>query len=199
MPLPVGPHPRSRGENNRRRVVAWARPGSSPLTRGKQEGPARRERPGRLIPAHAGKTSRPLQVRLHARAHPRSRGENHVTRAQRHATAGSSPLTRGKHPRSMTAVYRAGLIPAHAGKTGSGARPPWDRGAHPRSRGENLRAPTTTRGCGGSSPLTRGKPTFPLLAHRKRGLIPAHAGKTQDLNLRPPGSGAHPRSRGENA
>ena len=51
---------------------------------------------------------------------------------------------------------------------------------------------------GGSSPLTRGKP-FPLLrARERRGLIPAHAGKTRGFARRKLGAGAHPRSRGEN-
>ena len=51
----------------------------------------------------------------------------------------------------------------------------------------------------GSSPLTRGKPIERFQDVFQDGLIPAHAGKTQNE----PGSNetmaAHPRSRGENA
>ena len=53
---PTTAHPRSRGENMSSPASGVRIRGSSPLTRGKQEGPARRIRPGRLIPAHAGKT-----------------------------------------------------------------------------------------------------------------------------------------------
>mgnify|MGYP001685394856 CR=1 FL=1 len=51
---------------------------------------------------------------------------------------------------------------------------------------------------GGSSPLTRGKPCFVLVACAGFGLIPAHAGKTQQQPPPTPPHPAHPRSRGEN-
>ena len=51
---------------------------------------------------------------------------------------------------------------------------------------------------GGSSPLTRGKPKWAVGPSCVPGLIPAHAGKTSTASARPPKSGAHPRSRGEN-
>ena len=50
----------------------------------------------------------------------------------------------------------------------------------------------------GSSPLTRGKPTWLTSWSGSRGLIPAHAGKTSIAMQREGGDGAHPRSRGEN-
>ena len=112
--------------------------------------------------------------------------------------SGSSPLTRGKldpHPRGQN--HRR-LIPAHTGKTlcdrlGAGVS-----GAHPRSRGENLR---TTRPCFlqvGSSPLTRGKLLDGVHNHAGPGLIPAHAGKTSFRGVRWLARWAHPRSHGEN-
>ena len=56
MASPSGAHPRSRGENSKssRILVEWS--GSSPLTRGKQEGERDLLERVRLIPAHAGKT-----------------------------------------------------------------------------------------------------------------------------------------------
>mgnify|MGYP001678884566 CR=1 FL=1 len=51
-------------------------PGSSPLTRGKPLPARTLDRDERLIPAHAGKTTRPHGVVKAATAHPRSRGEN---------------------------------------------------------------------------------------------------------------------------
>ena len=73
----VTAHPRSRGENLGRRFRSLFATGSSPLTRGKPMSPVLDVGLSRLIPAHAGKTSRGCGG----------------TRRRR----GSSPLTRGKH------------------------------------------------------------------------------------------------------
>ena len=131
-------------------------------------------------------------------AHPRSRGENGVSIASEPDHAGSSPLTRGKHPARILRVIAPRLIPAHAGKTvrtSLSSRPSW---AHPRSRGENA---IPQRGGGtlrGSSPLTRGKPKALRGDAHHDGLIPAHAGKTARPASRLIPGEAHPRSRGEN-
>ena len=50
----------------------------------------------------------------------------------------------------------------------------------------------------GSSPLTRGKRPWHTHGHRRRRLIPAHAGKTLTGMVADTDAGAHPRSRGEN-
>ena len=50
-------HPRSRGENGKLDDTKHTLVGSSPLTRGKQQAAKYMEELGRLIPAHAGKTS----------------------------------------------------------------------------------------------------------------------------------------------
>ena len=71
-------HPRSRGENRQRVEGADATNGSSPLTRGKPRRRILRVRLRGLIPAHAGKTSRPRLRSRRRRAHPRSRGENYA-------------------------------------------------------------------------------------------------------------------------
>ena len=175
---------------------AWA--GSSPLTRGKPSCTACPARQSRLIPAHAGKTSTIARVRALPTAHPRSRGENLQRVDADHAASGSSPLTRGKLDGEGMFFGRWGLIPAHAGKTPPQHKPSRPRWAHPRSRGENGRARSRVTGRVGSSPLTRGKQRDQCRRRRAPGLIPAHAGKTQE---RVPGIGyvaAHPRSRGEN-
>ena len=102
----------------------------------------------------------------------------------------------GHYSRMVCAIL--GLIPAHAGKTGS-QRPRTCRvWAHPRSRGENppnsaARPPTP-----GSSPLTRGKHGGYALPDGVPGLIPAHAGKTTRRRATTSSARAHPRSRGEN-
>ena len=132
------------------------------------------------------------------RAHPRSRGENFQAELEMIQDRGSSPLTRGKRGRTPAPRVGDRLIPAHAGKTASASAGSFRRAAHPRSRGENSRRPHKRTMLRGSSPLTRGKPgSRPGLAGR-RGLIPAHAGKTLTQAPDELEAEAHPRSRGEN-
>ena len=131
-----------------------------------------------LIPAHAGKTLRWCSRWRRGAAHPRSRGENTLIRADDKEFKGSSPLTRGKQPPPRP------------------PRPP--PVAHPRSRGENLGVRVKKELTLGSSPLTRGKPVEGPRRLFERGLIPAHAGKTQVRMVELERNWAHPRSRGEN-
>ena len=152
--------------------------GSSPLTRGKPvRGPVRAWAWG-LIPAHAGKTNEGACNTVHGRAHPRSRGENICPRCLTDQQEGSSPLTRGKPTCPSWTTTRAGLIPAHAGKTGA--------------------SPSSATSGEGSSPLTRGKQACLSDTPYRSRLIPAHAGKTWRFGWRHPVGWAHPRSRGEN-
>ena len=110
-------HPRSRGENAWKLKGKAIVSGSSPLTRGKHAARPERQRPGGLIPAHAGKTLEVWMNGIKGRAHPRSRGENVNKLTVAGGAKGSSPLTRGKPLRLPTARSARGLIPAHAGKT----------------------------------------------------------------------------------
>ena len=197
-PVDDGAHPRSRGENDLVAEFLTARPGSSPLTRGKRPGVRRLLRRPGLIPAHAGKTATSLSSYQAIRAHPRSRGENAGLLAEAFARAGSSPLTRGKLVVSRLQRLVDGLIPAHAGKTRVSRLSQRFRGAHPRSRGENTPVSTCIISPRGSSPLTRGKPCLVWLAVGRAGLIPAHAGKTPPRKPPWTSTWAHPRSRGEN-
>ena len=92
-----------------------------------------------------------------------------------------------------------GLIPAHAGKTGSPRSHSNATAAHPRSRGENGGGSIHGHAPIGSSPLTRGKRGMTGATSLSPGLIPAHAGKT-GIGWGPGRAGrAHPRSRGENS
>ena len=111
---------------------------------------------------------------------------------------GSSPLTRGKQDLARQPPQGRGIIPAHAGKTGSWTPTIRQERDHPRSRGENSETASTYRAASGSSPLTRGKPNRPGEGGACRGIIPAHAGKTWPRNSKPWEMRAHPRSRGEN-
>ena len=179
-------------------ACATAMKGSSPLTRGKLLLAAHVLQVVGLIPAHAGKTSRQQNRPSSPRAHPRPHGENQLSATAMYTQSGSSPLTRGKQLNAGLDDHRQRLIPAHAGKTSSGAHRASGGRAHPRSRGENEKNKTATVGRGGSFPLTQGKLAG---AQRRRGgerLIPAHARKTRRYISRRLRCRAHPRSHGEN-
>ena len=191
-------HPRSRGENELSVRRCQSGEGSSPLTRGKPSVTPTRVGSSGLIPAHAGKTVTAWAGLSSRRAHPRSRGENHLRAILAAQNQGSSPLTRGKRGEGDDDAHTRRLIPAHAGKTGTRCGPRRRQQAHPRSRGENMRIVIEVDTEQGSSPLTRGKLTHARLTRRESGLIPAHAGKTCIAMQRERGDGAHPRSRGEN-
>ena len=191
-------HPRSRGENTAYYKVEFPKRGSSPLTRGKPSCTIHCARCIGLIPAHAGKTPTPEPTVDAPVAHPRSRGENMHQRARSDRGRGSSPLTRGKPRPSNGHHPRAGLIPAHAGKTCFPYPSRVSIRAHPRSRGENRFVSKSDNVQSGSSPLTRGKLPCGRLCCRYPGLIPAHAGKTSTFPTPDSLTRAHPRSRGEN-
>ena len=191
-------HPRSRGENVDDLGFGFGCRGSSPLTRGKHVHRARAVLAHGLIPAHAGKTVGRSGQRFRHWAHPRSRGENAGNRRVRAVVGGSSPLTRGKHVITQATSEQTGLIPAHAGKTVYSLHMVLPFGAHPRSRGENSHTPEIVEAIPGSSPLTRGKHHGRARRDLRRGLIPAHAGKTASSKSHRPQTRAHPRSRGEN-
>ncbi len=191
-------HPRSRGENSVTCERSSSISGSSPLTRGKQQRRYVFKRLERLIPAHAGKTYRFTAACAQPPAHPRSRGENEIARAEDVNSNGSSPLTRGKRSHRSDPPACLRLIPAHAGKTAASWRTRPRARAHPRSRGENSASPTPPDASSGSSPLTRGKRAVVSTSLTPCRLIPAHAGKTTAAAVRRRRRWAHPRSRGEN-
>ena len=158
----------------------------------------RRIRRMRLIPAHAGKTRGSTGPGVGWWAHPRSRGENSCASHMAAFRFGSSPLTRGKRAGWSATAKRWRLIPAHAGKTRHRQSARASASAHPRSRGENGRAPRISAPHTGSSPLTRGKRARAAHLRAAHGLIPAHAGKTLTFVSWLFLISAHPRSRGEN-
>ena len=192
-------HPRSRGENACTHPARRAGRGSSPLTRGKPLLCVAALAGCGLIPAHAGKTVGSVGSAPVGTAHPRSRGENKALVRPMLVGPGSSPLTRGKRRRALAARDRDGLIPAHAGKTPDPQTKTTQKGAHPRSRGENVRVRRMSTSRRGSSPLTRGKQQGRRRKRHVPGLIPAHAGKTICAPLCLRRCEAHPRSRGENS
>ena len=72
----------------------------------------------------------------------------------------------------------SGLIPARAGNTKPGRLRRASCRAHPRSRGEHMKALGFFLIVWGSSPLARGTPFGIELDEKFSGLIPARAGNT---------------------
>ena len=112
---------------------------------------------------------------------------------------GSSPRVRGKQVQDGGQCAARGLIPARAGKTARAACGRAASRAHPRACGENGVVVMTGRTVRGSSPRVRGKRHRGGEAARRRGLIPARAGKTLDHRPSRLTVPAHPRACGENA
>ena len=92
-------HPRIRGEHLVRAPAADEATGSSPHTRGAPPGHRRAPGPVRIIPAYAGSTGRPPSFPLVVPDHPRIRGEHGTRSLSESIHTGSSPHTRGAHPR----------------------------------------------------------------------------------------------------
>ena len=114
---PTRAHPRACGENSRNSKGGTCTPGSSPRMRGKHRRTVWNVLPGRLIPAHAGKTNVQLLIVSVHWAHPRACGENFPGEYSEYSCEGSSPRMRGKQRRRWLPHLRRRLIPAHAGKT----------------------------------------------------------------------------------
>ena len=72
---------------------------------------------GRFIPAHAGNTMRPPTIVARPSVHPRTRGEHRQPAYCDKMRGGSSPHTRGTHPRRVARAPEFRFIPAHAGNT----------------------------------------------------------------------------------
>ena len=172
--------------------------GSSPRVRGKRDAAGGLQRPDRLIPACAGKTSPPSSPPSKAWAHPRVCGENQKWSVVRVARLGSSPRVRGKRGRSAMPVSTGRLIPACAGKTARTATTRARQRAHPRVCGENSIQIQEMSDMFGSSPRVRGKHGFRDCAVDAARLIPACAGKTWTRPAGPRPRPAHPRVCGEN-
>ena len=172
--------------------------GSSPRGRGKPRIALVLRRRGRLIPAWAGKTSNADDRSIPAGAHPRVGGENTLIRADDRKFEGSSPRGRGKPDLRLDLEVRLRLIPAWAGKTDDQGRRRAGVPAHPRVGGENFSSPASEPIDGGSSPRGRGKPRTGLREVAPVRLIPAWAGKTDNLRPAHLQCKAHPRVGGEN-
>ena len=179
-------------------VLKMMDPGSSPRGRGKRDGRLGHYRPGRLIPARAGKTAWQAGGRDGDRAHPRAGGENALPSIRLRASLGSSPRGRGKPRRGQRPPRLPGLIPARAGKTVDVNGCFFGGGAHPRAGGENPSERCAAAPGRGSSPRGRGKLSARETDWPRARLIPARAGKTPWATLKTlQQAGSSPRGRGK--
>ena len=151
----------------------------------------------RIIPAHAGNTSRSLPVGLRSSDHPRACGEHIYYNDDGTIKTGSSPRMRGTPSPPTARPTRPRIIPAHAGNTRAlrVARLRWSD--HPRACGEHGISGCTVWLYCGSSPRMRGTLRPPTAWRLIVGIIPAHAGNTPPPVPPRPDVTDHPRACGE--
>ena len=172
-------HPRIRGEHSHVSAMAPTCRGSSPHTRGAQQGEGVRVDARRIIPAYAGSTpSRPVS-RTSVTDHPRIRGEHFEVGVGQVLDGGSSPHTRGARPSPARDALPRGIIPAYAGSTFPGADGRCRVRDHPRIRGEHVLSPIMGASDVGSSPHTRGARQLHPRQDLGTRIIPAYAGSTR--------------------
>ena len=194
----VADHPRACGANRRTAARNLARVGSSPRMRGKPARARRSTRSRRIIPAHAGQTTRacsPVPVNTD---HPRACGANGLDPNGACCAVGSSPRMRGKLGLCGLVRRCSRIIPAHAGQTPDSRSTSTRSSDHPRACGANWHAHQSRQFAGGSSPRMRGKQR-PVAELGWRGrIIPAHAGQTCTEAACEDRCSDHPRACGAN-
>ena len=110
----------------------------------------------RIIPAHAGNSSRGRGSAAFDSDHPRACGELWELLANLSLESGSSPRMRGTHLPSLDEEVSLRIIPAHAGNSWT-TSPRWRLDSdHPRACGELLKTRAGFRPGIGSSPRMRG-------------------------------------------
>ena len=190
-------HPRIRGEHGSGDAPRRQTSGSSPHTRGARLMTAWTRGSPRIIPAYAGSTAGDGGGYEGGGDHPRIRGEHDSGCCRRACRPGSSPHTRGAPACAISVRRRSRIIPAYAGSTSTASKTKCRRRDHPRIRGEH---PSAVRRCGttmGSSPHTRGAPSFRIGSGASPRIIPAYAGSTSSRKMTQASrAGSSPHTRG---
>ena len=170
--------------------------GSSPRVQGRLtttgSGPQRHG----LIPASAGRTWPMARQRRQERAHPRECGADHYITTDTARYEGSSPRVRGGQPPRGGHDVAGGLIPASAGRTPPIDGSPPGMRAHPRECGADKMPIARIEPGEGSSPRVRGGRPRYCRRLLPVGLIPASAGRTEQLRAADRTEPAHPRECG---
>ena len=172
-------HPRMRGEDERRRLLADHEAGSPPHARGRLRPRNRPVAHTGITPACAGKTRPDHRRRNGLPDHPRMRGEDALYWRRNSDYYGSPPHARGRLVEEFSGGWCGGITPACAGKTSYWPTIPWANPDHPRMRGEDF--------------------DFPGDVDVAAGITPACAGKTAVTPSWSPKRPDHPRMRGEDS
>ena len=151
-------HHRVCGEHKRLSRATVSAEGSPPRMRGARSNDATRSRRGRVTPAYAGSTSRPLLVYRPRRDHHRVCGEHRPASASQNCARGSPPRMRGAPPPTRPSRWPTRDHPCVCGEHSSLLQalvpvigsPPRVRGAH---RQRRAREPCCriTPACAGST------------------------------------------------
>ena len=132
-----------------------------------------------------------------ARDHPRACGEQREPVDERVGDEGSSPRVRGAVGCKIYPEFCGGIIPARAGSSPRLRKRQsfhWD---HPRACGEQVPFFLADSFIEGSSPRVRGAALWQIDHSIDDGIIPARAGSSYGLSLRPHSTRDHPRACGE--
>ncbi len=190
-------HPRWRGEQRLQCWPSLAACGSSPLARGTGQRRGDVDHVGRFIPAGAGNSAKERTPLKSKSVHPRWRGEQHSARRKSALRGGSSPLARGTGPKGPGCVVGRRFIPAGAGNSSVMPVIRSNRPVHPRWRGEQSNARSSSAPITGSSPLARGTAEYQLEFDDVLRFIPAGAGNSAWRRRAMQENTVHPRWRGE--
>ena len=153
----VRDHPRTRGEKMFSSVLYVLLMGSPPHTRGKVPPADMTISPGRITPAHAGKSACIDWYSGQSWDHPRTRGEKLILCLHLFNIKGSPPHTRGKVVFVSGVTVQRRITPAHAGKSDNATKTKPYNKDHPRTRGEKPKRHLYQDKRQGSPPHTRGK------------------------------------------
>jgi len=172
------PHPRSRGDHQRRPLVGRNLPGPPPLARGPPVQQSEIRLRAGPTPARAGTTPRRFGRSSTSASHPRSRGDHTIRAQSLGQSPGPPPLARGPRCRDHYREERGGPTPARAGTTSSPSSSAKRIGAHPRSRGDHVNRELESSRRAGPPPLARGPRVLPERNHHVGRPTPARAGTT---------------------
>ena len=189
-------HPRACGAHQVVRIIAVRRPGSSPRMRGSLLIPQIIMILAGIIPAHAGLTDFLDSLFDSQWDHPRACGAHDPVIATIAEVLGSSPRMRGSPWRWYFIVIRLGIIPAHAGLTWESRTTNCSSRDHPRACGAHVLALADFESRWGSSPRMRGSQARTHAEHGAPGIIPAHAGLTDNIAREAAFHRDHPRACG---
>ena len=171
--------------------------GSPPLARGTDEAAEGGSKDAGITPACAGNSASIYAQILHARDHPRLRGEQLSSAFSFLVILGSPPLARGTGEPRRTYCRGSGITPACAGNSCIISVSATAARDHPRLRGEQKSSATKSSGSAGSPPLARGTGIISSFSFSFARITPACAGNSESARDGQIAAEDHPRLRGE--